>query len=366
MMKLVGRILAIGWIAHIVRAAMRYTNRLGTQFAGAMAYFSVLALIPILAVAFSIVAYVLKVRPALHANLVLAISQALGITDASGQAQVAAFIDTAISRSGTIGLIALVIAAYSAAGWMRNVRNALRAQWQDEFEKEKPEYNFVVMTLLDLVKLLGLIVLFTLTFALAALSTSLADTLVDLLGLDDIGWLTPVLNYVPIVFSIGAGWLLFMYLYSVLPRGKTPWPAVRRGSLLGALGLGALQLLAALGINLFTGNAAIAFFGPVIVLMLFLSLFGQLILFIGAWIATSEVPTRLSVADAEIAARMREATAARCGRGVPPPPEDLIPQAIAVRSVGVGMTAGYVTGAATGVGLGALIGWATSRLFRRG
>ena len=40
-------------IAHLLRAVARYNERLGSQFAAAMTYFSVLALVPVLMFAFS-------------------------------------------------------------------------------------------------------------------------------------------------------------------------------------------------------------------------------------------------------------------------------------------------------------------------
>ena len=49
------------WIAHIMRAVERYISRLGSQFAAATTYFWVLALVPILMVAFSITGFVLTV-----------------------------------------------------------------------------------------------------------------------------------------------------------------------------------------------------------------------------------------------------------------------------------------------------------------
>ena len=49
------------WIAHMMRTVERYLSRLGSQFAAATTYFWVLALVPILMVAFSITGFVLTV-----------------------------------------------------------------------------------------------------------------------------------------------------------------------------------------------------------------------------------------------------------------------------------------------------------------
>ena len=43
----------------------------------------------------------------------------------------------------------------------------------------------------------------------------------------------------------------------------------------------------------------------------------------------------------------------------------MVPEEVAVRSLRIGTGAGYVTGAATGVGLGALIAFVASLLGRR-
>ena len=199
------------------------------------------------------------------------------------------------------------------------------------------------------------------SFGLASLSTSFANTVVGWLGLSDQPWIAPLLRVSSIVFSIGAGWLIFMYLYTVLPETREPWPVVRRGALLGSIALVALQFVASFLISAFQGNPAAAIFGPVIVLMLFFNIFAQLTLFIAAWIATAQheaVPGSLQ--DEEDAAprprrnlrklRMRNRTSYRrlwlC-----------VPSAL-------GMGAGYVTGAATGVGLGAALAYALSAAVR--
>ena len=65
---------------------------------------------------------------------------------------------------------------------------------------------------------------------------------------------------------------------------------VRRGALVGAVGLGLLQYLSTFLIGRFSSNPAFAIFGSVIALMLFFNLFARLILIMAAWIATARHP----------------------------------------------------------------------------
>jgi membrane protein len=55
------------WLDHLVRAGERYTETLGNHYAAAITYFSVLALVPLLMVAFASVALVLQSNPDLLA-----------------------------------------------------------------------------------------------------------------------------------------------------------------------------------------------------------------------------------------------------------------------------------------------------------
>ena len=57
------------WLDHLVRAGERYTETHGNHYAAAITYFSVLALVPLLMVAFASVALVLKSNPDLLAQL---------------------------------------------------------------------------------------------------------------------------------------------------------------------------------------------------------------------------------------------------------------------------------------------------------
>jgi membrane protein len=349
------------WVEHLLRAVERFLNRLGNQFGAAITYFSVLALVPILLFAFAVLGFVLTVlRPELIDNAVALFTDAVGTLDPSDQRQLAAQISDTLSNWRGVGIVALLAAIYSGAGWMGNLKNAIRAQLRPDFDLAEDQGNLIKKTVINLVTLVGLIVLIAITFALASVSTALADNVLAWLGLTEVGWLNPVLRLVPIVFSIGAGWVLFMYLFTVLPEDRQPGPVVRRGALIGAIGLGVLQYSTGLLFSLFANNRAAAIFGPVIVLMLFFNLFAQLILFVAAWIATA---TQAAVPTPEEKVRFPLTTEER-GEETSDQGPVMVPQPVAARSVQVGIGAGYVTGTATGVGLGAALAWLVSKAVR--
>ena len=348
------------WIAHMIRAITRFNNRLGTQFGAAITYFSVLALVPLVLLVFSIIGFVLTVsRPDLLDDVVRLVGDSLGGFDPETHDKIIALITETLSNWQAIGLAGLLAAAYSGAGWMGKLKNAVRAASRPDFDLRESQGNYAKKTVVNLGTLLCLFVLIVITFALAWLSTTLSDNVVVLLGLTEVGWLEPMLRLAPFVISIGVGWVLFMFIYTVLPEEREPWPIIRRGALLGAIGLAVLQYSTGLLFNIFSGNKAASIFGPVIVLMLVFNLFSMLIVFCAAWIGTARheaIPTP----EERVRFALQPETI------VDEPGPVLVRQEVAARTVRVGMGAGYVTGAATGVGLGAALAWLAGKITRRG
>jgi membrane protein len=125
---------------------------------------------------------------------------------------------------------------------------------------------------------------------------------------------------------------------------------------LGSIALVALQFVAGYLISAFQGNAAAVIFGPVIVLMLFFNVFAQLVLFVAAWIATAQHDAVPLAPEEPVSTTMEEAEQTQDEA------PNVVPEDVAVRSVRAGMGAGYVTGAATGVGLGAALAYLFSAL----
>jgi membrane protein len=365
-------------IAHLLRANQRFGDRLGNQFGAAITYFSVLAIVPIIMFAFSILGFILVVvAPQLRQELLDQVTSALGGLDKGTRDSIISVISNALEHFKAIGIVGLLSALYSGAGWIGNLKDAVRAQWRESFDLRVKKENFLVKNASNILILIGLLVLIGITFSLASISTSLSGNIVDWLGLGRFGWLRPVLAFVPIIISIGAGWLVFMYLFLVLPETREPWAAVRRGSLIGAIGLGILQYLTSFLIGRFAQNPAAALFGPVIALMVFMNLFARLVLFVAAWIGTAEHPAEPDFAalddhEAQDQEAGDEHADDHENRDRPADPRGdwsrtpgYVPQQVATRSVQIGTGAGYLTGAATGAGLGALAALALKRLTGR-
>jgi membrane protein len=354
----VERLLLIGWIAHIQRAIERYNGRFGFQFGAGVAYFSVLAVVPVVMVAFSIVGFfIVELRPDLITTVSqLVVAQFRNADDEVVQ-QIEDFIVSTLQNYTAIGVVGLVTGLYSAAAWMGHLRNAIDAQWRTDFDAQRDLQFYPIKVAINLVRMAGLLIAIAVTFGLATISTSFARDVATWLGFGDT-WLTSVmLRVLAPLLSLAAGWITFCYIYVIIPRQRESWRIIMIAALVGAVGLGILQYGTTLLFEAFSGNAAAAIFGPVIVLMLFFNLFAQLILILAAWIATWDEPAFQSPDEGVVRFALRPPTPA-------PVEHPMVPEETAVRTVRIGLGAGWVTGAATGLGVGAVLA-GIAALFRR-
>ena len=354
----VERILQIGWIAHIQRAIQRYNGRFGFQFGAGVAYFSVLAVVPVVMVAFSIVGFfIVELRPDLITTVSQLVVAQFRNADDDVVQQIEDFIVSTLQNYTAIGIVGLVTGLYSAAAWMGHLRNAIDAQWRTDFDAQRDLQFYPIKVAINLVRMAGLLVAIAVTFGLAAVSTTFAQNVASWLGLADT-WLTSVmLQVLAPVLSLFAGWLTFCYIYVVIPRQRESWRIIMIASLLGAVGLGILQYGGSLLIRAFNGNQAVAIFGPVIVVMLFFNLFAQLILILAAWIATWDEPAFLNLDESRVRFALTPARPVETG-----PP--MVTEEVAVTSVRLGLGAGWVTGTATGLGLGAILAFLAAMVAR--
>ncbi len=275
-------------VQHLVAAVDRYNDRLGTQFAGSMTYFSFLALVPILMVAFSIAGFVLASHPTVVTSL---------RNDIAGQlpkglsGTVTGVLDTAVDARLTVGIIGLVVALYSGISWMGNLRSAIQAMWRPDFDSNNEiraenllQYYWKSLQYLFF---FGLAIL--LSLLLTAAGSSAQTVIMRLFGLDRITWLNPVFTIVPILLAVAADVLIFLWLYLVLaPKHLKPGHhALIRGAVMVSVAFEVLKLAFTVILPLLLTSTTAKLFGQIIGLLFFFNLVATVVLFVAAWIATT-------------------------------------------------------------------------------
>jgi membrane protein len=279
------------WLDHLVRAGTRYTERHGDHYAGAITYFSVLSLVPLLMIGTSVAGFVLASQPALLQELREGITSAApgGIGE-----MLNGVINSAVEQAGAVGAFGLLGALYSGVGWMSSLREALSEQWG-----QVPEPPMIVKRLIfDLLTLLGLGLAIAGSFAISGLGSGFAASVLEFLGLADEAWARVLLGVLGFLLGLFANWLIFLWVIARLPREHATFRSAARAALMGALGFEVLKQVMIIYLASVTGSATGKIFGPFIGLLVFVFFASRFVLFVTAWAATSrenerELPARV-------------------------------------------------------------------------
>ncbi|MBP2195623.1 inner membrane protein YhjD [Pantoea cypripedii] len=277
---------AIPAVAHFLRALERFNDRLGSQFGAAITYFSFLSLIPILMVSFAAVGFVLASNQDLLTELINKIVNS--ISDPNLANTLKSTVNTAIQQRATVGLTGLLLALYSGINWMGNLREAIRAQSRDVWERKPDDQEkFWKRYIRDFISLTGLMLALVITLSLTSVAGAAQAAIVHALGLDHIEWLRPAMTVIALAISIFANYLLFLWIFWILPRHKPRKKALFRGTLLAAIGFEVIKFVMTITLPKLATSPSGAAFGSVLGLMAFFYFFARLTLFCAAWIATA-------------------------------------------------------------------------------
>ncbi len=268
------------FIVHLRQTITRFGQRLGNQFGAAITYFLVLALIPTLMFAFATLGFILSVvRPELADTVIGQIQRV-----APGQDQLVEMVRNWLTNWAGIGIVAVLSALYTAQGFIGNFKDAVRMQLVGEVDDLKKE-PFAKRIGNNIVTLIGLLILIGLTIAATAIGTGLQTAIAQWLQLP--GWFAPLLNICTIIITVLMAWLLFMFIFTLIPQHPIPARTKRIGCLVGAIALTLLLNLATVLISLFSNSPTAALFGPIIAIMLSMNIFARIVLLIAAWMGTS-------------------------------------------------------------------------------
>lgn len=291
-------------VAHFIRALDRFNDRLGSQFGAAITYFSFLSLIPILMVSFAAVGFVLASNQDLLTDIINKIVSS--ISDPTLATTLKNTVNTAIQQRATVGITGLLLALYSGLNWMGNLREAIRAQSRDVWERKPDDKEKIWKRYIrDFLSLTGLMLALVITLSLTSVAGSAQATIVRALGLDGIEWLRPALTIIATSISVLANYLLFLWIFWILPRHKPRKKALFRGTLLAAIGFEVIKFVMTLTLPKLATSPSGAAFGSVLGLMAFFYFFARLTLFCAAWIATAKYKDDPQMPEAGSASRRK-------------------------------------------------------------
>ncbi|MBT2101044.1 inner membrane protein YhjD [Enterobacter asburiae] len=281
------RIQQLPMIAHLIRATERFNDRMGNQFGAAITYFSFLSMIPILMVSFAAAGFVLASHPTLLQDIFSKILN--NVSDPTLASTLKSTINTAVQQRTTVGIVGLLIALYSGVNWMGNLREAIRAQSRDVWERKPQDQEKIwVKYLRDFVSLIGLLVALIVTLSITSVAGSAQQMIISALYLDYIEWLKPAWRGIGLAISIFANYLLFFWIFWRLPRHRPRKKALIRGTLIAAIGFEVIKIVMTYTLPSLVKSPSGAAFGSVLGLMAFFYFFARLTLFCAAWIATAE------------------------------------------------------------------------------
>jgi len=268
------------WFDHLVRAGERYKADHGDRLAAALTMYAILALLPLLLVAMSVLGYVLANDPEAQADIFRKVTDVVPgvgvqLSDAMGAVRESR---QAIGIVGAVGLL------LSGLGGIDALRDALRLMWHHDVDAG----GYLKKKGVDAVTVLLLAVTLAVSFGISALATGGAGALLDRAGVG--GPVSQgILNGLSFVVGVFVDAALFLVLFKWLPRVDWPLRRLVRGAVFGGFGFGVLKLAGGwyVGRTAVKSTALYGSIGTAIALLAGLYLVSRVILFTAAWTVTA-------------------------------------------------------------------------------
>jgi membrane protein len=265
-----------GFLDHLVRMYGRYQADGGDRLAAAVTFYWFLSLFPILLLAIALLGYAYgdaaphKVTGALSGYLPGNLVKTIG--------------DTLVSAKGKAGVIGLVGLLLSGLGWIDGLREAIRSIWHQNITAG----NFFTRKLVDILVLFGLFATIGASVVITGATTAATDWVVNLLSLSHTTAASVFTQLLAYLLSGVADTLLFVYMFTRLPKVSQPFRKVLKSAVFGAVGFEILKFAGAFYVARTTskGQATYGTFAVVVGLLLFLNLVSRLILMTAAFAVT--------------------------------------------------------------------------------
>jgi membrane protein len=273
-----------------------------TRLAAAITFLSFLALFPLITLAAVIGAALLDKEQLDRLENEIS-GQVPGIADPLD-------INSLVANAGTVGVVAGALLLVTGISWVGSMRDCLRAVWERDDEDEG---NPFVRKLKDARVLLGLGVTVLASSAASALGSTAVGWSADRLGIDEGGASGVLLQIAALAIAVLAGFLLLLYLLTLLPGVQPPRRRLVVAALIGAVGFELLKLLLGGYMKGVASKSMYGAFGVPVALLLWINFTAKLLLFCAAWTATRSKQTEKEKAETKRAPEAGKGTAATGG-----------------------------------------------------
>ncbi|MFE3944665.1 YihY/virulence factor BrkB family protein [Streptomyces sp. NPDC059118] len=274
-LPVIGPIVARLMATHVWRSYETLERVHWARLAAAITFISFLALFPLIAVGAAIGAALLSTEQ-LHRIEEKLAEQVPGISDQLG-------IDNLVTHAGTVGLVAGALLLFTGIGWIGSMRDCLRAVWGlDDVSLGNP----VLRKLKDVGLLFGLGGAALATFAVSSVGSVAVGRGAELLGISDRGAGGVVLRVAALVVAALGGFLLLLYLLTLLPGVEPPRRGLLVAGAIGAVCFELLKLLLGSYMQSVASKSMYGAFGVPVALLLWINFSARLLLFCAAWTAT--------------------------------------------------------------------------------
>ncbi len=266
------------WWRRLRESRRLYRARHGDHLAAAVTFFTVLALVPLLMLAVSVVGFVLSSSQSVFAQMERTVTVALPPPVST---EVVHVVHVVVAERGTLGVLGLAAAAVSGWSWISHLRDAVTALLGRPCPERRLRHAHS-----DVAALLGIGLALAVSFALATLTGVVGARLLDLLGLTSTFGPRAVLAVGSIVIGIAANWLVVAWCLAHLPRPARSLRPLLPAAAVAAVGLAVLQQLGGLYLRLLGTSPALATLGAVIGLLLIVYLVVRWLFLVTVWTDT--------------------------------------------------------------------------------
>jgi membrane protein len=222
--------------ARSVRGIDHYLSDYGPQYAAAISYKAIFAVIPLLTFAITVVGAVLQ-DDTRRQQVIDEITDALPLSEEAG-ADIDRLISQIPSPWSLLGIASLLVVLWSASGVMGSLRVALSVA------SEAPTASYARNKLTDIVLVLVVTVLLVVASVVNIVHGTLSQWTDEISGELRMSWLAPVVDSVvsgfllPAVLLVGASAFIFWFV----PPVRVPWRYLAVAAVLAGVALQVIQL----------------------------------------------------------------------------------------------------------------------------